>query len=55
MPQNNTYASLVLCSFFSMFCLYSGVMDVFLAFLHNFVSHLSATIYPDVIVKFPAH
>jgi hypothetical protein len=44
-----------LSRFFSLFCLYSGVMDVFLTFLHNFVSHLSATIYPDVIVKFPAH
>jgi hypothetical protein len=55
MSRNNTYAYLALCSFFSLFCLYSGVMDVFLAFLHNFVSHFSATIYPDVIIKFPAH
>jgi hypothetical protein len=55
MPRNNTYTSLALCSLLSLFCLYSGVMDVFLAFLHNFVRHLSTTIYPDVITKFPAH
>jgi hypothetical protein len=52
MPRNNTYAPLAFCSLFS---LYSGVMDVFFALLHNFVSYFSAIICPDVSVKFSAH
>jgi hypothetical protein len=33
----------------------SSVMDIFFTFLHNFMSHLSATIHPDIIIEFSAH
>jgi hypothetical protein len=52
--KNNTYTFFALCSFFSLPCFCSGVMGVFLTFLYNFMGHLSATIHPDIIVKFLA-
>jgi hypothetical protein len=54
-PQNNTYVFLAFCSFLSLFRCHSSVMNIFFTFLHNFVSHFSATICPDVSVKFSAH
>jgi hypothetical protein len=30
-------------------------MGVFFTFLYNFMSHLSATIHPDIIIEFSAH
>jgi hypothetical protein len=53
--KNNTYTLFALCSFFSSSCFCSDVMGVYFTFLYNFMGHLSATIHPDIIVKFPAH
>jgi hypothetical protein len=38
-----------------LFHCFSSIMNIFFAFLHYFVSHLSAAIFLDVSEKFTAH
>jgi hypothetical protein len=50
-----TYTFFALCSFFSLSRFYPGVMGVRFTLLYNFMSHLSASIHPDIIIEFSAH
>jgi hypothetical protein len=54
-PLNDTYPSVAFCSFLSSSRCFSSVMNIFFTFLHYFVGHFSASICPDVSIKFSAY
>jgi hypothetical protein len=45
----------MLSSFFGSLSFLSGIMGFSFIFLYNFVSHISATIHPDIRIKLLAH
>jgi hypothetical protein len=45
----------VFCSFFRSLCFCPGVLGVFFTLFYNLVGQLSATVHPDIVIKFPAH
>jgi hypothetical protein len=46
-----TYNHGAFSSFFSLFCLFSGIMRFFFILFNGFISHLTTALHPDIRIK----